>query len=228
MAEEEFKPKSVEEYIKTWNEHPSKYGKRLAEGLVNLEKIVSKISKEQKSTKVVIEDEEIKRIVGERYKELIDQELAQAIKGKGGVIHSLRKYFGLTTAGFFVAVAMAGSVSLIYLKNKTTTGNIMRIENNVKRIKSGNEKLSSDFKKYIEDNNGKIKSLEEQTNSKLQDYEKTISALKTSNEEYQKGMNELKNQNQNYDKKFDELENKVSGTESRLNRMIKQENGKKK
>lgn len=224
MAEEEFKPRKVEDYIKSEFEHYSKSGKRLAEGLVNLEKIVSKITKEQKSTKVLIEDEEIKKIVGERYKELIDQELTQAIRGKGGVMPSLRKYLGLTTAGFFVILALAGGVSLVYLKNKTATGNIMNIENSIKQIKNENEKLSSDFKKYIKDNNGKIKDLEEQTNSKLGDYEKAISTLKTSNEEYQKELGELKKQSQNYDKKFDELENKVSGTESKLNNLIKQKN----
>ena len=225
MAEEEFKPKNVEEYIKSPFEHPSKPLKRLAEGQVSLEKRVSEIEGKQEDTKLILGDEEIKKIVENRYKEIVNKEVDKA---KKGAVHLIRKYLGLTTAGFFVVLALAGSVSLIYLKNKTTTGNIMNIENSIKKTKAENEKLSSDFKKYTGENNGKIKNLEEQMNSKLQDYEKTISALKTSNEEYQKGMNELKNQNQNYDKKFDELENKVSGTESRLNRMIKQENGKKK
>ena len=224
MAEEELKPKSMRDYIISPYEHHSKPLNRLAEGLVSLEKILLKISKEQKNTKVLIEDEEIKKIVGERYKELIDQELTQAIKGKGGVMPSLRKYLGFTTAGFFVVLALAGGFSFVYLKNKTTTGNIMNIENSINKIKSGNEKLSSDFKEYSEDNNGKIKNLEEQMNSKQQDYEKAINNLKTSNEEYKKELDELEKQNQNYDRRFDELENKVSGTEGRLNSLMKQKN----
>lgn len=189
-----------------------KWGGVLANKSINIEKRISKVEEEQKKTKLVLGDEEVKKIVDNRYKELVDDRINEKISGRKGVLHTVRRYFGFTTAGLIVVVAVALLAYNSYIKNRTTAGKIITYQNKVVGIEKKLEEYpkKKDFDDFKSNSENSQKSLEEQLKKFLDSqitelkssYDKQIVDLKGS---YEKQTGDLKNDISSYKDSYEKL-----------------------
>lgn len=217
MADKEIGDMSLEELRDYIRNNPflrsNKWGEILAGKSASIEKRISKIEEEQKKNKLVLGDEEVKKIVGERYRELVEIQIKEAIKGKKGVVHTINKVIGYATGGLGLLVILSVLGLGIYFTNRTTTGNIIGYQNKVKSLEGQIKKEGAEIKKYSD----RADSIEEA--------QKNYDQLKTRLGSYDITIPELRNaydkQKQDCDQKFDELEKKIIENEKSIERKIK-------